>query len=205
MERVLTAKGVATRSRIIAGAAVLIRQEGPANVGLDNIRAVSGTSKSQLFHYFPAGKADLMLAVAAYEAEQVLADQQPMLSDLTTWAKWDVWRVNLIAKYNIQRQRCPFSALTAQLGLADPATRAIINDMYSRWHRYLASGMGALKDSGEIAATVDIGRVATTILATVCGGISMLQATDDITYLETGLTDVLNGWRCHAGIAALKD
>ncbi len=53
MERALTAKGTATRARIVEGAAQLIRERGVANVSLDDIRAVTSTSKSQLFHYFP--------------------------------------------------------------------------------------------------------------------------------------------------------
>ena len=84
MERMLTSKGTATRQRIVEGAATLIRDQGAANVSLDDIRALTATSKSQLFHYFPDGKSDLLLAVARYEAEQVLDDQQPMLGDLTS-------------------------------------------------------------------------------------------------------------------------
>ncbi|MET8161336.1 TetR/AcrR family transcriptional regulator [Sphaerisporangium sp. NPDC005289] len=194
-ERALTAKGTATRARIIHGAVELVRERGPANVGLDDIRAVTATSKSQLFHYFPDGKADLLLAVAAYEAEQVLADQQPMLGDLTTWEKWEAWRTRVVEKYDAQRRRCPLSALTAQLGLSNPATRTIVTGMYDRWHAHLAAGVQALKDSGEIPPSVDAGRAATTILTTVCGGATMLQATDDLSYLETGLADVLDGLR----------
>ncbi|MFE6946645.1 TetR/AcrR family transcriptional regulator [Streptomyces chartreusis] len=191
MERVLTAKGAATRARIIEGAVDLMRRHGPANVALDDIRAITSTSKSQLFHYFPDGRADLLLAVARYEAEQVLTDQQPLLGDLTSWEKWEAWRVRVIEKYAAQRQNCPLSALTAQLGLADPATRTIIIGMYDRWHAYLAVGVRALQISKAIDPTVDVGATATGILTTVCGGAAMLQATDDLSYLETSLTDIL--------------
>ncbi len=34
--------------------------------------ARTGTSKGQLFHYFPAGKDELLVAVAQFEADQVL-------------------------------------------------------------------------------------------------------------------------------------
>ncbi|MFC7624159.1 hypothetical protein [Microlunatus sp. GCM10028923] len=44
------------------------------------------TSKGQLFHYFPGGKEELLLAVARHEADRVLDDQQPHLGDLTSWA-----------------------------------------------------------------------------------------------------------------------
>jgi len=60
----LTAKGRATRARIVEGAAEVVRDLGVAAATLDDVRARTGTSKSQLFHYFPGGKEDLLLAVA---------------------------------------------------------------------------------------------------------------------------------------------
>lgn len=195
MERVLTAKGAATRQRIIEGAARLIRDQGVPNVGLDDIRATTSTSKSQLFHYFPAGKSDLMLAVAKYEAEQVIADQMPMLGDLTSWRKWQAWRRRVIQMYDEQRQSCPLSALTAQLGTADPATREIVVNLLDEWHGYLAAGVQALKDSGELDGGVDSKKAATAVLTAVTGGAGMLQATDRISYLEVALTEALENMR----------
>jgi AcrR family transcriptional regulator len=195
MERRLTPKGAATRQRIVEGAAALIRERGVPNVGLDDIRAVTSTSKSQLFHYFPDGKSDLLLAVARYEAEQVLAEQQPMLGDLTTWPKWQAWRRRIIDRYRAQGQSCPLSALTSQLGLADPATQAVITDLYDRWLGYLVNGVEALIAAGEIDGRTDAGDAASAILTAVTGGATMLQATGRIGYLEVSLTEALNGLR----------
>ncbi|MGB6513803.1 MAG: TetR family transcriptional regulator, partial [Mycobacterium sp.] len=47
----LTSKGAATRQRIIDGAAAEIRAHGGSATTLDDIRARTRTSKSQLFHY----------------------------------------------------------------------------------------------------------------------------------------------------------
>jgi AcrR family transcriptional regulator len=195
MERVLTSKGAATRQRIVEGAAALIRERGVTNVSLDDIRTATSTSKSQLFHYFPEGRSDLLLAVAGHEAGQVLADQQPMLGDLTSWDKWQAWRRRVIEKYDAQRGGCPLSALTGQLGAADPATRAILTDLMDRWHGYLATGVKALMDAGEVDASTDADQAATAILTAVTGGATMLQATDSITYLDVALTAALDGLR----------
>ena len=83
-----TARGMATRQRIVEGAAAEIRERGVAMTTLDDVRARTGTSKSQLFHYFPGGKEELLLAVARYEADRVLTDQQPQLGELTSWPAW---------------------------------------------------------------------------------------------------------------------
>ncbi|GAB2607884.1 TetR/AcrR family transcriptional regulator [Kribbella endophytica] len=194
-ERVLTAKGAATRQRIVDGAALLIREQGVVNVGLDDIRAATATSKSQLFHYFPDGKADLMLAVARREAEQVIAEQLPQLGDLTTWRKWQAWRRRVIKMYDEQREGCALSALVGQLGLGDTTTRQIVGDMLDRWLQYLVDGVEAMRASGEIDKSVDPVRAATAILTAVNGGATMLVATDRIHYLETALTEAIDDLR----------
>src|SRR5450756_2158687 len=124
MSAKLTPKGTATRDRIIEGAATEIRENG-VTATLDDIRARTGTSKSQIFHYFPDGEQQLLLAVARYEADRVLADQQPQLGDLTSWASWLAWRDIVIARYREQGQQCPLNALITQLGRATPGARAV--------------------------------------------------------------------------------
>jgi AcrR family transcriptional regulator len=195
VDRVLTSKGTATRQRIVEGAAALIRDRGAANVSLDDIRAATSTSKSQLFHYFPDGKADLLLAVAEYEAEQILAEQQPMLGDLTTWPKWEAWRQRVVERYEAQGRRCPLASLTSQLGLANPATEAIVAGLYERWHAYLLAGVRALIEAGEIDAAINAAHAASAILTAVTGGATMLQATGRIDYMDISLTEALNGLR----------
>lgn len=195
VERPLTAKGTATRQRIVTGAAGLVRDQGAANVSLDDVRTVTSTSKSQLFHYFPDGKSDLLLAVARYEAQQVLDDQQPMLGDLTSWDAWLRWRDRVIEKYRAQGPGCPLSALTSQLGLADPDIRTVVTDLYARWHAYLADGVRALVASGEIGSGTKVNDAATAVLTAVAGGATLLMATGEISFLETALDEAVAGLR----------
>src|SRR3954451_17629335 len=121
--RSLTPRGAATRARIVEAAAVLIRRDGVSEVSIDDIRAATDTSKSQIFHYFPGGKVDLLHAVAQHEAEQVLADQQPALDDLGSRESWLAWRQLVIERYARQRDHCPLSALTSELGNSSPEAR----------------------------------------------------------------------------------
>ena len=60
----LTAKGAATRQRIIECAAGVIREVGLGDTTLDDIRTRTATSKSQVFHYFPSGRDESLLVVA---------------------------------------------------------------------------------------------------------------------------------------------
>src|SRR5205807_7208587 len=79
--RSLTARGAATRSRIVDAAADLIYERGVDRTSLDEVMATSGVSKSQLYHYF-ADKDALVLEVIARQTERVLDAQQPHLEAL---------------------------------------------------------------------------------------------------------------------------
>src|ERR1700742_1114568 len=120
MERTLTARGAETRARIVDAAAALIRERGVAEVAIDDVRAATGTSKSQIFHYFKGGRADLLLAVAEHEAEQVIADQQPELDALGPPESWRAWRDVIVDRYARQGDQCPLSTLTSELGKSSP-------------------------------------------------------------------------------------
>jgi AcrR family transcriptional regulator len=66
----LTARGAATRSRIVEAAADLICAHGVERTSLDDVMAASGVSKSQPYHYF-ADKDALVLEVIAGQTERV--------------------------------------------------------------------------------------------------------------------------------------
>src|SRR5881628_1811820 len=111
----LTAKGERTRSRIIAGAAAEIRDFGVGVTTLDDILFRTRTSKGQLFHYFPRGKEELLLAVVEHEAQRVLDEQQPHLGRLTSWQAWQDWRDALVDRYRRQGTDCPLAILMTEL------------------------------------------------------------------------------------------
>ncbi|WP_399896172.1 TetR/AcrR family transcriptional regulator [Streptomyces sp. BBFR51] len=191
MNRGMTVKGAATRKRIVVAAALLIREKGVAEVTLDDVRAATSTSKSQLFHYFPDGRSDLLVAVAEHEAEQVLEVQQPYLGDLTTWESWQKWRETVINHYAELGRRCPLGSLTSELGKSSPEARAVVSNLYEAWEAALLRGAEALTPGGDETA-VDRAR---SILVAIQGGVVMLRATGRIEYLVAGLTGAIEPLR----------
>ncbi|MGW0159124.1 TetR/AcrR family transcriptional regulator [Mycobacterium sp. NPDC003323] len=183
----LTRKGAATRQRIVEGAAALIRERGIASTTLDDIRARTATSKSQLFHYFPDGKEQLLLEVARYEAEQVLSDQQPHLGALNSWAAWGRWRDAVVDRYRRQGQSCPLSTLMSEIGRSTPGAQAVTESLMRRWHGEISAGVQAMQEQDKVDARVDADRAAAALLAGVQGGVGILIATGDISYLEAAL------------------
>src|ERR1700685_3736787 len=107
----LTPKGVATRARIVATSADLVLARGIGGTTLDDIRAGTATSKGQLFHYFPGGKAELVGAIASFQGERVLNAQRPYLDTLDSWSAWEGWRRAVLDHYGSQAHwGCPISA-----------------------------------------------------------------------------------------------
>jgi len=188
MNKGLTAKGRATRQRIVVAAALLTRQKGAAETTLDDVRAATATSKSQLFHYFPDGRSDILTAVAEYEAAQVLEAQQPYLGDLSTWEAWQKWRQEVLHHYTELGQRCPLGSLTTELGKSSPQALAIITTLFDDWEEALLRGVRAMTpDEPETARDR-----ARSILTAVQGGVVMLQATGRTDYLDAALTAAIN-------------
>ena len=68
-----TARGAATRARIVEAAADLVYRRGASGTSLEDIMAASATSKSQVYHYF-ADKDGLMRAVIELQTRRVTGD-----------------------------------------------------------------------------------------------------------------------------------
>ncbi|MFK0294891.1 TetR/AcrR family transcriptional regulator [Streptomyces sp. NPDC090442] len=183
----LTAKGKATRSRIVEGAAAVLREKGVTAVTLEDIMARTSTSKSQLFHYFPAGKDALLLAVAQFEADQVLEDQQPYLGRLDSWEAWERWRDVVIKRYETQGDECPLGSLFFQIGRSTPGARAIVVELLRRWQQSLAIGIRSLQETGQLPAEIDVDTRAAALLAAIQGGVSILLSTGQATHLRAAL------------------
>ncbi|WP_098956091.1 TetR/AcrR family transcriptional regulator [Pseudonocardia sp. N23] len=191
MARVLTAKGAATRLRILEGAAELLRRNGAAGVSLDLICKGTGSSKSQLFHYFPDGRSELFAAIARYEADRVISDQRPHIEDLSTPESWRAWREAVIARYVELGRYCPVNALVVELSRTGPEAEGIVVDMQASWHELMTAAVARLQASGKGCRDVAPEAAASVVLAAVQGGASIFQATGDFVHLERALDGVL--------------
>jgi AcrR family transcriptional regulator len=198
MTQVLTAKGRATRARIVEGAAEVLRERGVAFTTLDDIRDRTGTSKSQLFHYFPDGKDELLLAVAQFEADRVLEDQQPYLGRLDSFEDWRRWRDVVVERYERQGDQCPLGSLFLQVGRSRPGSRAIVAELMRQWQRQLADGIRALQARGLASPSLDVGQASAALLAGIQGGVSIMMSTGDSTHLKAALDTGIDRLRAPA-------
>lgn len=189
-----TAKGRATRQRIIEGAAAYLRSDDAAGVTLDDIRAITGTSKGQIFHYFPDGKEELFLAVARHEAGRVLDDQQPHLGALTSWPAWERWRDAVVARYRAQGRSCPLGALLSQVG-GTPGAAQVVGTLVAQWQFQIAEGIHDMQEAGLVRPSLDAERVAAAFIAGIQGGVQVLRTTGSVDHLEAALDTLIDHLR----------
>jgi AcrR family transcriptional regulator len=188
----LTGKGAATRSRIVEAAADLVLAHGVGGTTLDDIRAGTATSKSQLFHYFPGGKSELVSALAAFQAQRVLDAQRPWLDRLDTRVAWSRWRDAVVAHYGSQPHwGCPIGALSSELVNTDPAHAAEVIAYLDHWRGYLRSGLERMQTAGRLRAAADPEHLALGIFAALQGGLLLTQTMRSIEPLEAALDGAL--------------
>jgi AcrR family transcriptional regulator len=188
----LTARGEATRARIVQSAAEQVLAGGVGGTSLDDIRADTDTSKSQLFHYFPGGKSELVGAIASFQADRVLTAQEPYLSRLATWDDWRGWRDAVIAHYGSQPHwGCPIGALANELIGTDPERAAEVTAHMERWRGLLEAGVTRLRDAGELSPDADPRALSLAVFASLQGGLLLTATAESIEPLEAALDGAL--------------
>src|SRR5256886_6704828 len=121
----LPRKGAQTRQRIVAAAADLILQQGVAGTTLDDVRAETGVSSSQIYHYF-ADKEALVRAVVDYRAQTVVVDiHEPMLAAIESIDDLRAWRDTIVSITEDAgcQGGCPLGQLGSELAELDHAAR----------------------------------------------------------------------------------
>ena len=188
----LTTKGQATRARIVEAAADLVLARGVGGTSLDDIRAGTKTSKSQLFHYFPGGKGELVLALADLQAARVLDAQRPWLDTLDSWEAWERWRESVLAHYGSQPHwGCPIGALSSEVAGRDPVAAERLAEHMDNWRAHLRAGVERMRARGLISAGADAEQLSLAIFAALHGGLLLTQSMRSIEPLRAGLDAAL--------------
>lgn len=189
-----TARGRATRERIVAAAAQLMHRRGVAGTSLDDVRAATATSKSQLYHYF-ADKAALVRAVVGYQTARVLAAQEPEIDRLDSMPALRAWADRLVElnRRAASTGGCPLGRLASELSDSDPQARAAVAAGFRAWQDRLAAGFAAMRSEGVLPADCDPDAVAVGVLAAVQGGLLLAQAARSAGPLAVALDQAVGG------------
>jgi TetR/AcrR family transcriptional repressor of nem operon len=189
----LTAKGRATRDRIVAAAADLMFEQGVAGTSLQDVQQASRVSGSQMYHYF-GDKTSLVHAVIARQGENLLGKQQPWLARIDSMAGIRAWRDYVVSTMRRRECRggCQLGSLASELSDLDPAARADLAAAFGHWISAIRDGLQAMQDRGELRADADVPRLASALMAAAEGGLLLAKTLRDIEPLEAALDTVID-------------
>jgi TetR/AcrR family transcriptional repressor of nem operon len=187
-----TARGRATRGRIVQAASALVAECGVAGTSLDDVREQAHVSKSQLYLYF-ADKEALLREVAEATCDAVIDAQAEVLAGFDSLAGIERY---LDALVDLQVERgahggCPIGSLAGQLIERDEVARGILADGFARWESGLREGLAAMATAGELKPDADPQLLATQTLALLQGGLLLSQVRRDPSQMRIAADAVL--------------
>jgi AcrR family transcriptional regulator len=174
-----TRKGLATRARIVEGAAELMFERGVNGTSLDDVRKAVGVSGSQLSHYF-ADKQDLTRRVVEARTDFVIEfHHQPKLGHLDSLPLLRAWADACWAQAGpgYLRNGCVYGSLTGELLEAEESTLDVLAAGYDRWLDVFETGLSAMRERGELIAQADPRHLAVALVAAHQGGTMVTHVT----------------------------
>jgi TetR/AcrR family transcriptional regulator, transcriptional repressor for nem operon len=173
----LTARGRATRERIVRAAAELMFTQGATRTSIEDVRAKAGVSGSQMSHYF-ADRACLVRAVIAWQADAVVRfhTSTPLggLDSFESLRLWAETQVELHAERGFEGG-FGYGALAGQLAAYDEETRAHLAAGFERWLTVIEAGLRAMRIRGELRPEADPRTLALGLIAAFQGGVLLTQ------------------------------
>jgi TetR/AcrR family transcriptional repressor of nem operon len=186
-----TARGRATRERIVRAAAELVAERGVAGTSLDDVRDRAHASKSQLYLYF-ADRDELLRAVAASTCETVLDTQADALAGFDSIAGIRRY-LDAIVALQVERHTpgCPIGSLAGQLVERDEASRLILADGLGKWEGSLQAGLESMAALHQLRPDADPALLASQTLMLLQGGLLLSQVRRDPSQMRIAADTVL--------------
>jgi TetR/AcrR family transcriptional regulator, lmrAB and yxaGH operons repressor len=159
-----------SKQRMIQRAAVLLAKKGLQGASFSEVLAASGAPRGSVYHHFPGGKEELVLAAVVAAGEQAMAvlqtlDGKPAVEVARTFL--DLWRTVLV-RSNFGAG-CAIVAVT--IAAEAPALRQSAAEIFQKWRRRLAE---LFVNGGVPAARAPA--IAATLLAACEGAVILSRA-----------------------------
>lgn len=184
----LTARGEATRSRIVATAAELMYVRGVSATTLDDVVAASKVSKSQLYRHF-ADKSALVREVIALVGDQKIADQRAMLEGVTTFDDLERWKDVVVGHNALHEGRygCSLGSLANEVADQDATARRKLDELFNAWQDLFGDLLRRFQQSGLIPKDADVAQLAAGLVAAVQGGYLLAQTARDVAPMRAAI------------------
>ena len=198
-KRRITARGAATRERIVVAANATMRARGVGSTTMDEVRAAAGVSTSQLYRHFP-DKDALIAAVVEVRAARILDIQEQQLSRLKSIRGLERWRdVHIqMGVGSSVALGCEYGSIASELAGQYEYARLILEAGFQRWRTLLADGIRRMIDDGVLSSKAEPEALAVGLLAALQGGYLMAQSARDITLVKTAVNVAIDHVRAFA-------
>jgi AcrR family transcriptional regulator len=123
-----SAKGEATKAKIIRTAADLFHKQGMRATSPDEIIEATDTGKGQFYHYFKS-KEGLVHAVLQNYLAAIKSGTAPVNHDVSSWQELEAWfisQIELQKSYGMKRG-CPFGTIGNEVTENDELIRQDVN------------------------------------------------------------------------------
>jgi AcrR family transcriptional regulator len=175
--RRLTARGEATRARIVAAADELMRRQGVNGTTLDDVTAASGSSKSQLYRHF-SDKETLVRGVIALRAAAVLEREERYLRRADSFRGLERWRRAVLQRVSLCNGAfgCELGSMVSELADQDDRARTDLERHFGTWKSLLAGTFIRMRHNATLRADAEPEELATGLMAALQGGHLLAQA-----------------------------
>jgi TetR/AcrR family transcriptional repressor of lmrAB and yxaGH operons len=164
-----------TRDRIVATAAEMFRAQGVQGTGMLSILDRARAPRGSLYHHFPGGKSELVLAALEFEAAQVTRDLAALLAadpDPATALIAFAEALAATLEHSDYRLGCPLTTAVLELAGDDPAVRQLSASTYATWQQ-------AIRDHLRRRAVDSADQIAEVALAAIEGALILARAHRD--------------------------
>lgn len=144
--------------------------KGVSSTTLDEVRAASGTSKSQLYNHF-ADKEQLVRAVVRLRAEEIMERERAALQRLRSFNGLVRWRDALVQRNALQKGAygCLLGSIAAEVSDQDEVARMAVAETFVEWENLLEAGLRRMQDAGTLTADADPRKLAIGLMAALQG------------------------------------
>ncbi|WUD77132.1 TetR/AcrR family transcriptional regulator [Streptomyces sp. NBC_00510] len=166
---------------MIQAAADLFYVKGVNSVTLDDVRAVSGTSKSQFYRHFP-DKDELVHSVIELRAQQILDRDRRHLEQMSSFQALERWNDAIIRLNSLQdgAYGCALGALVGSHAPQDPAARNLLAEKFCEWQELITAGLCRMQENGSLKEEADPAKLAVSVMAALQGSYLLAQMTRDV-------------------------
>jgi len=192
-QRRLTARGLKTKARIVSAAANLMQVKGVDATTMDDVRAASGTSKSQIYQHF-RDKNELVMAVIEFVGDIVIRRETDSLGHVSTLNGLRRWRDALVQANDLRHGAygCAIGSLAGDVADHDEAARAALAQLFRTWSRLISGALTRMQERGSLKPDVDTDYLADGLLASLQGGYLLAQTAGDAGPMGRALDMSLN-------------